>query len=55
MNYKYKIGNHCVQIKDELGLLDLDFDFFEPADSVNRGDVICHTDYALYLWRIGHG
>lgn len=41
MNYKYKIGNHCVQIKDELGLLDLDFDFFEPADSVNRGDVIC--------------
>lgn len=41
MIYKYKTGNYCVQIMDELDLLDLDFAFFEPADSADRGDVIC--------------
>lgn len=41
MKYKYMVGNYCVQIMDEFGLLDLDFAFFEPADSVNRGEVIC--------------
>ena len=45
MRYKYKIGNYCVQIIDESGLIGLDFAFFEPEESVNGYDAICTIKY----------